>query len=247
LVDYKPPPGTEFYLSPSTFVTNAQAILEKQNKLKDVNQEDSKGNQDSEKEDSSPEEEKASDENKDSKTENAETENTTKESDKLEGNEVEEKKETDQDQKEKKESPENGESIENGKPGSNNPTEEEIKNNKKLSEDVINLILNKPETNRIVDTETGKNATIINLLSDEKVNAINLLEVLRYVEEKTNELLVFNYMTHLPKRKDTSDGDIKATEKMFLSTEAVADHNVTLLGPGPEAPITNLNVKIPER
>jgi len=246
LVDYKPPPSTEFYLSPSTFVTNAQAILEKQNKLKDVNQEDSKDSQDSEKENdsSSPEDEKTSDVNKDSETANIETDNTTKESDKSEGNEVEEKKE--EDQEEKKESPENGESVENGKPGSNNPTEEEVKNSKKLSEDVINLILNKPETNRIVDTEAGKNATIINLLSDEKVNAINLLEVLRYVEEKINELLVFNYMTHLPKRKDTSDGDIKATEKMFLSTEVVDGHNVTLLGPGPEAPITNLNVKIPE-
>jgi len=54
-------------------------------------------------------------------------------------------------------------------------------------------------------------------------------------------------MTHLPKRKDTSEGDIKPTEKMFLTPEVVEDHNVTLLGPGPEAPITNLNIKIPER
>jgi len=137
----------------------------------------------------------------------------------------------------------------NGKPTTpNNVSEEDIKKNMKLSEDVINLILNKSETNKIIDKEVGRNATIINLLNDEKVDSINLIEVIRYIEEKTNELLVFNYMTHLPKRKDSSENEIKPTEKMFMSSEEVDTiQNITLLGPGPEAPITNLNIKIPER
>jgi len=268
LVDYKPPPGAEFYLTPSTFVTNAQAIIEKQNKLKETGHDEaSEDKQELEDKDKTnadgtiPEEEEEEGVNKDSETATLEAENkgedAKKESDNIStNNETEEVKQEEESQEKEMETQEKVISSETRigeddssnltKPSVNNLTEEEIKNNKKLTEDVINLILNKPETNKIIDKEAGQNATIINLLEDEKVNSINLLEVLRYVEEKVNELLVFNYMTHLPKRKDTSDGDIKPTEKMFLSTEVVDDHNVTLLGPGPEAPITNLNIKIPE-
>jgi len=306
LVEFKPPPTAEFYLAPSTFVTNAQAIIENQNKLKEQNVENTVNNIDNdviEENKENPEKDnlniesteddiksKTDDpnvsENKDNESslivEDNKNEND-KEIDK--SNESNEKKEEIKEIIESNEKSDTGEvneatdikndentntsnieNIENNinsdenkeKSNSQEPTsaetisneekkEEEIKKNMKISEDVINLILNKPETNKIIDKEISRNATIINLLNDEEVNAINLIEVLRYIEEKTNELLVFNYMTHLPKRKDPSDGEIKTTEKIFINNDELnSTPNITLLGPGPEAPITNLNIKIPE-
>jgi hypothetical protein len=355
LIEFKPPPGAEFYLTPSTFVTNAQSIIEKQNKLNENTQDDtgntddskvttssedkpateteidkennddtteaqekttneasllsenkesespltenenkSEGNKESDLSPETPNGENLENENGDKKEEAENTNNgETKESNEIkeanennESNENNEEKDKsnesdeanidkskeqennvidNEDKEEKKDSPteitpdaedqkkdqsnlDPNQDNSNGKPTTpNNVSEEDIKKNMKLSEDVINLILNKSETNKIIDKEVGRNATIINLLNDEKVDSINLIEVIRYIEEKTNELLVFNYMTHLPKRKDSSENEIKPTEKMFMSSEEVDTiQNITLLGPGPEAPITNLNIKIPE-
>ena len=281
LMDYKPPPGAEFYLTPSTFVTNAQAIIEKQNKLNGQNNEteniQESENAQTNEENNITEEENSSSENKEQESSIEEKTNTNEgenkpddEESKTNNNKEDKKEENNQESETDKKEPEttttetNENNIVKEEPPSENDIgvqevsdntnakpstpDDESKNNTKLTEDVINLILNKPESNKVIDTEAGKNATVINLLSDNQVNSINLLEVLRYVEEKINELLVFNYMTHLPKRKDPADGEIKPTEKMFMSTDAVdAPQNLTLLGPGPEAPITNLNIKIPER
>jgi len=257
LVNYKPPPGAEFYLTPSTYVTYTQAKIEKENKLKNqneqslenndedhTNQDDNKEQESSTVENTANNEEQKS-ENEDSKTtdnkENKDNENNNENSEIAAENE-----EKSNENNTKKESSSDEDGSNTTKPITS--SDEDVKSGTKLTEEVINLILSRPETNKVKDTVTSKNATVINVLSDNEVNSINLLEVLRYVEEKINELLVFNYMTHLPKRKDPADGDIKPTEKMFLSSESVdAQQNITLLGPGPEAPITNLNIKIPER
>jgi hypothetical protein len=357
LIEFKSLPTADFYLAPSVFVTNAQAIIEKQNKLKEDSSNDNEnndenksneleedkqvissglenkdnllkdirekeheiqndkpdilnenevpfGNSDEESKNNEDEENNKDNENNENNRDNENNGNNennkdneyngnnennkdneyngnnenNKNNENNENNELNNNKnnnnksDNNEDQvnntNDNKENVEKKDSLEslatNSSPNieikeqeltnleriptsSNILADEDNKKNIKLTEDVINLILDKPKINKIVDTKNSKNATIINLLNDKKVNPINLIEVLRYIEEKTNELLVFNYMTHLPKHKESNENEIKTADKMFTNNEVNNRENITLLGSGPEAPINNLNIKIPDR
>jgi len=166
LVNYKPPPGAEFYLTPSTYVTYTQAKIEKENKLKNqneqslenndedhTNQDDNKEQESSTVENTANNEEQKS-ENEDSKTtdnkENKDNENNNENSEIAAENE-----EKSNENNTKKESSSDEDGSNTTKPITS--SDEDVKSGTKLTEEVINLILSRPETNKVKDTVTSKN------------------------------------------------------------------------------------------